>query len=143
MVDVSAKAPTHRTARATARIRMSVAARSALQHATLEKGDALVAAQLAGIMAAKQTPALIPLTHGLSLSAVHVTFEWHPDGTLEVSAQAVTTGPTGVEMEAMVAASVAALTIYDMTKSLDKGIVIEEIALQEKTGGKSGQWRRT
>ena len=142
MVDVSAKSPTLRTARAAARVRMSPAAREALQAATLPKGDAFVTAQVAGILAAKQTAALIPLCHPLSLDAVDVTFEWDPEGVLVITASARTTGSTGVEMEAMVAASVAALTMYDMTKALDKGIAIEEVCLMEKTGGKSGTWRR-
>ena len=142
MVDVSAKTPSLRTARAVARVRMSPEARDALQAATLPKGDAFVTAQVAGILAAKQTATLIPLCHPLSLDAVDVTFEWGSDGRLCVEAQVRTTGPTGVEMEAMVAASVAALTIYDMTKALDKGIAIEEVCLMEKTGGKSGSWQR-
>lgn len=142
MVDVSAKDPTQRTARAVARVRMSPTARGALQAATLPKGDAFVAAQLAGIMAAKQTAGLIPLAHPIALDHVDVTFGWEEDGTLAVSAVASTTAQTGVEMEAMVAAAVAALTIYDMSKALDKGITIEEVCLLEKTGGKSGTWRR-
>lgn len=121
---------------------MSSAAREALQAATLPKGDAFVTAQVAGILAAKQTAALIPLCHPLSLDAVDVTFAWDEAGLLVITATARTTGPTGVEMEAMVAASVAALTIYDMTKALDKGIAIEEVCLMEKTGGKSGTWQR-
>lgn len=142
MVDVSAKDPTLRTARAVARVRMSPEARGALQAATLPKGDAFVAAQLAGIMAAKQTAGLIPLAHPIALDHVDVTFAWDEDGTLAVSAVASTTAQTGVEMEAMVAASVAALTIYDMSKALDKGITIQEVCLLEKTGGKSGTWQR-
>lgn len=142
MVDVSAKAPTLRTARAIARVRMSPHAREALQAATLPKGDAFVTAQVAGILAAKQTGNLIPLCHSLSLDSVDVTFEWESDGALAIEVVARTTGPTGVEMEAMVGASVAALTVYDMTKALDKGITIEEVCLMEKTGGKSGTWRR-
>ena len=121
---------------------MSPEARAALLAATLPKGDAFVTAQVAGILAAKQTPSLIPLCHSLALDAVDVTFAWEADETLLVTATAVTTGPTGVEMEVMVAASVAALTIYDMTKALDKGITIEEVCLMEKTGGKSGTWQR-
>lgn len=142
MVDVSAKHPTQRTARAVARVRMSPEARSALESATLPKGDAFVAAQLAGILAAKQTATLIPLAHPIALAVVDVTFAWDPGSTLAVTAVASTTAQTGVEMEAMVAASIAALTIYDMTKALDKGIAIEEVCLMEKTGGKSGTWRR-
>jgi cyclic pyranopterin monophosphate synthase len=140
MVDVSAKAVTARSARAEARVRMSLSARKALEEATLSKGDAYVAAQLAGIMAAKQTGTLIPLAHPLPLAQVEVRFDWTDDGALRVEATARTTAQTGVEMEAMVAASVAALTIYDMTKALDKGIVIEAVRLLEKTGGKSGHW---
>ena len=140
MVDVSAKAHTPRFARAEARVRMSQEARAALESATLAKGDAFVAAQIAGIMAAKQTGTLIPLAHPLPLAQVEVTFHFADDGALCVEATARTTAQTGVEMEAMVAASIAALTIYDMTKALDKGITIERVRLLEKSGGKSGHW---
>jgi len=140
MVDVSAKTTTLRTARAVARVRMSPEARDALQAAALPKGDAFVTAQVAGILAAKQTATLIPLCHPLSLDALDVTFDWESDGVLSVEAKARTTGPTGVEMEAMVAASVAALTIYDMAKAADKGITSQSIGLLSKTGGKSGDW---
>jgi cyclic pyranopterin phosphate synthase len=142
MVDVSGKDASTRVARAEAVVRMNDAARKALQEATLPKGDAFVAAQLAGIMAAKQTAALIPLAHVLPLSSVDVRFEWTADGALRVAAQAQTVATTGVEMEAMVAACVAALTIYDMSKALDKGISIESVRLLEKSGGKSGHWVR-
>ena len=141
MVDVAAKAPTARTARAQSRVRLSAPAAEALRSATLSKGDALVTAQVAGIMAAKRTSELIPLCHSLALSSVDVTFDWDDHTTLRIDARAATVGPTGVEMEALVAASVAALTIYDMCKALDKGIVIEAVRLLEKTGGKSGDWR--
>ncbi|MEO6913889.1 MAG: cyclic pyranopterin monophosphate synthase MoaC [Candidatus Baltobacteraceae bacterium] len=141
MVDVSAKAPTLRTARALARVRMPDSAQAALRELSLAKGDALVTAQLAGIMAAKQTATLIPLAHPLPLASVNVEISWDSDGALRIEAHARTSAQTGVEMEAMVAAAVAALTIYDMAKSLDKGIVIEEVRLLEKTGGKSGDWR--
>jgi cyclic pyranopterin phosphate synthase len=141
MVDVSAKSPTLRFARAEALIAMNDAARAALREATLTKGDALVSAQIAGIMAAKQTAALIPLAHPLPLSSIDVRFDWCEDGRLRVEAEARTTAATGVEMEAMVAASIAALTIYDMAKALDKGIVISTVRLLEKSGGKSGSWR--
>jgi cyclic pyranopterin phosphate synthase len=104
------------------------------------KGDAFVAAQLAGIMAAKRTDELIPLAHPIAVGAVDVTFAWVDEVTLQVISRASTVGPTGVEMEAMVAASVAALTIYDMCKAVDKGIVVESVRLLEKTGGKSGSW---
>jgi len=140
MVDVSGKAATARTARAQARVRLGAEAASALRDAALAKGDALSAAQIAGIMAAKQTPSLIPLTHGIPLAKVDVRFSWDGD-VLLIDAIAATTAPTGVEMEAMVAASVSALTIYDMAKSVDKGIVIESVRLLEKSGGKSGVWR--
>lgn len=139
MVDVTAKAATHRSARAEAIVRMSARACSALREATLAKGDALVTAQIAGISAAKRTDMLIPLAHTLPLTSVDVCFEWIP-GALRIEAQARSTGKTGVEMEALVAVSVAALTIYDMTKAIEKSITIECIRLLEKSGGKSGAW---
>lgn len=142
MVDVSAKPQTPRSARAEAFVRMSPAARRALKKATLPKGDAFAAAQIAGIMAAKQTATLIPLAHSLPLSQVEVRFAWSRDA-LRVESQARTVAATGVELEAMVAACVAALTVYDMCKSLDKGIVVENVRLVEKAGGKSGLWRRS
>jgi len=141
MVDVSEKSHTVRFARAEAYVAMNEQARDALRQATLPKGDAFVAAQLAGILAAKQTPSLIPLTHSLPLAGVEVSFDWCDDGRLRVEAQARTTAQTGVEMEAMVAAAIAALTIYDMCKALDQGIAIETVRLLEKSGGKSGTWR--
>jgi len=141
MVDVGSKAVTQRTAHATARVRLPATVATALRAATLPKGDAFVTAQLAGILAAKQTGALIPLCHPLPLDAVDVTFAWEGDMVLRIDARATTTAKTGVEMEALVAASVAALTIYDMCKAVDKGIVIEAVRLEEKTGGKSGDWR--
>ncbi|MGA8097128.1 MAG: cyclic pyranopterin monophosphate synthase MoaC [Candidatus Cybelea sp.] len=140
MVDVSKKSVSSRCARAEALVRMNPPARTALRAATLPKGDAFVAAQVAGIMAAKRTAELIPLAHPLPLSSVDVRFDWCRDGTLRVEAEAHTTARTGVEMEAMVAASVAALTIYDMSKALDKGITIEAVRLLYKSGGKSGAW---
>jgi cyclic pyranopterin phosphate synthase len=140
MVDVSTKPVTARTARAQALVRMSPQAAQALRDATLPKGDAFVAAQLAGIMAAKQTGGLIPLAHPLPLAHVEVTFSWDDDRLLRVEASASTSAQTGVEMEAMIAASIAALTIYDMTKAVDKGIVIESVRLLSKSGGKSGEW---
>ena len=140
MVDVSGKAPTVRTARAEARVRFPGTCAQALRDATLEKGDAFVTAQIAGVMAAKQAASLIPLAHPLPLSKVDVTFDWAADDVLRIEAYASTNAQTGVEMEAMLAASVAALTIYDMSKAIDKGIVIEGVRLLEKTGGKSGRW---
>ena len=141
MVDVGAKGVTARTARACALVRLPPAAAAALRDATLPKGDAFVTAQIAGIFAAKRTGELIPLCHPLPLDAVDVSFSWEGTDVLRIEARATTTAKTGVEMEAMVAASVAALTIYDMCKSVDKGIVIEAVRLVEKTGGKSGTWR--
>jgi cyclic pyranopterin phosphate synthase len=142
MVDVGNKSVTRRTARAEVRVRMAIATARALREATLPKGDALVTAQVAGIMAAKQTAGLIPLAHPLPLSAVDVTFDWEDERVLRIESRATTDGKTGVEMEALVAASVAALTVYDMCKALEKGIEITELRLVEKTGGKSGDWRR-
>ena len=141
MVDVGAKPVTARAARAEARVRLSSAAADALRAATLPKGDAFAAAQLAGIMAAKRTDELIPLAHPIQLGAVDVAFAWDDETTLRITTRATTVGQTGVEMEAMVAASVAALTIYDMCKAVDKGIVLESVRLIEKTGGKSGDWQ--
>jgi cyclic pyranopterin phosphate synthase len=143
MVDVGAKAATARTARAEAFVRLSEDAANALRGAALAKGDAFAAAQLAGIMAAKKTGELIPLAHPIPLGAVDVAFGWAEPTLLRIESRATTFGQTGVEMEAMVAASVAALTIYDMCKAADKGIVVERVRLIEKTGGKSGDWRRS
>ncbi len=140
MVDVGSKRVTQRVAVARARIRMQAATADALRAATLPKGDAFVVAQLAGIVAAKKTSDLIPLTHALPLSSVDVTFAWVEPALLQVEATARTAAQTGVEMEALTAAAVAALTIYDMTKSLERGIVIEALRLVHKSGGKSGTW---
>jgi cyclic pyranopterin phosphate synthase len=139
MVDVSHKAPTKRTARAHAFVRMSQEVLAALP--SNPKGDPLAVARIAGILAAKRTAELIPLCHSLPLSHADVAIMPEPDG-LRVIASAVTTAQTGVEMEALTAASVAALTIYDMTKALDKRIEIQDVYLLEKTGGKSGDFRR-
>jgi cyclic pyranopterin phosphate synthase len=141
MVDVSEKAVTERSARAEAIVRMGTRAREALRAATLAKGDALTVAQIAGIAAAKQTGSLIPLAHALPLGNVSVRFEWDGD-LLRIESEAKTSAQTGVEMEALVAAAIAALTIYDMTKSIERDITIERIALLEKRGGKSGTWTR-
>ncbi|MBD5655670.1 MAG: cyclic pyranopterin monophosphate synthase MoaC [Candidatus Eremiobacteraeota bacterium] len=141
MVDVGAKSATLRFARARACVRMTVATENALRTATLGKGDAFAAAQIAGILAAKLTPNLIPLAHPLPLTSVDVAFAWIAPGLLQIEASASTSAQTGVEMEAMVAASIAALTIYDMSKSLEKGIAIESVRLVEKRGGKSGTWQ--
>jgi cyclic pyranopterin phosphate synthase len=141
MVDVGRKDATVRFAHARAVMRLTQATEDALRAATLHKGDAFVTAQVAGIMAAKQTASLIPLAHPLPLTNVEVRFEWIAPGKLAIDATAATSAQTGVEMEAMVAASIAALTIYDMTKAVDKGNMVEMVALVEKRGGKSGTWR--
>jgi cyclic pyranopterin monophosphate synthase len=140
MVDVGGKAETARSATATGRIRMSPQALAAVREGSGPKGDVLAAARIAGIMAAKKTGELIPLCHPLALDAVSVDFAFEADG-VRATARASLTGRTGVEMEAMTAVSIALLTIYDMAKALDKGMVIEEVRLLEKTGGKSGDWR--
>ncbi|WP_321470327.1 cyclic pyranopterin monophosphate synthase MoaC [uncultured Paludibaculum sp.] len=139
MVDVSEKTATKRTARARGFVRMKAAMLKALPENP--KGNPLEVARIAGVMAAKRTHELIPLCHPLALSHVDVDAVVKKDG-IALEATVSTTGPTGVEMEALTAVSVAALTIYDMTKALDKGITIERIELMEKTGGKSGHYRR-
>ena len=140
MVDVGGKQPTARSATAEGRIRMTSAAIEAVREGSGAKGDALAAARIAGIMAAKKTADLIPLCHPLALDSVTVGFAFE-DGAVRVVATASLTGRTGVEMEAMTAASVALLTIYDMAKAVDKGMVIDGVRLLAKTGGKSGDWR--
>jgi cyclic pyranopterin phosphate synthase len=140
MVDVSAKAPTRREAEASAFVELSEAVLAALPHNP--KGNPLEVARFAGIQAAKRTSELIPMCHPLPLSMVDVTTEITGNG-IAIRSIAATTGPTGVEMEALTAASVAALTIYDMCKALDKGIVIREIRLERKSGGKSGDFVRS
>jgi len=133
MVDVSHKKVSTRTASAQALVRMSARAAKAMREVALPKGDALVAAQIAGIMAAKQTAMLIPLAHQIELSSVDVAFSWHDEMTLRIEASARTAARTGVELEAMIAASAAALTVYDMTKSVDRGTRIAEVRLLSKT----------
>ena len=139
MVDVGGKAETQRMARAGGVIRMSDAALAAIRAGDAPKGDVLGTARIAGIMAAKKTAELIPLCHPLALTSVEVAFDY-VEGGIAVSATASLTGRTGVEMEAMTAASVALLTVYDMAKALDKGMVIDGVRLLEKRGGKSGHW---
>jgi cyclic pyranopterin phosphate synthase len=142
MVDVSGKADSHRTARAEGRICMSAATlREILDHG-VAKGDVLAVARVAGIQGAKRCADLIPLCHPLPLSRVCVDFEAAGDDTLVVRAECRVTGKTGVEMEALTAVSIAALTIYDMCKAMDKGMVISEVRLLHKAGGKSGTWSR-
>ena len=140
MVDVGGKAETARVAMASGRIRMRAEALAAIREGDVPKGDVLAAARIAGIMAAKKTADLIPLCHPLSLDAVTVDFTFE-DQAVRAIATASLTGRTGVEMEAMTATSIALLTIYDMAKALDKGMVIEDVRLVEKRGGKSGTWR--
>lgn len=140
MVDVGGKPETARSATATGRIRMSEEALTAVREGSGPKGDVLAAARIAGIMAAKKTGELIPLCHPLALDAVSVDFAFE-DGAVRATARASLSGRTGVEMEAMTAASIALLTIYDMAKALDKAMVIEDVRLLEKTGGKSGDWK--
>lgn len=140
MVDVSAKPTTARQAIATGRIRMSREAAAAIADGQVKKGDVLSVARIAGIMAAKRTADLIPLCHPLPLAAVTIEFDMDADG-VTVTATARTAAQTGVEMEAMTAASVTLLTIYDMAKALDKGMIIDGVRLLAKSGGKSGEWR--
>ena len=140
MVDVGGKPQTARSATAEGRICMAPATLAAVREGSGPKGDVLAAARIAGIMAAKKTGELIPLCHPLALDAVTVDFACEEDG-VRVTATASLTGKTGVEMEALTAASVALLTIYDMAKALEKGMTIEGVRLLAKTGGKSGDWR--
>lgn len=140
MVDISAKNATMREAIAEGRITMSAEALAAIRDGAVKKGDVLATARIAGIMAAKKTSELIPLCHPLALSKVAVDFEFEAAG-IRVTALARLTGQTGVEMEALTAASVALLTIYDMAKAIDKAMVISDVRLLSKSGGKSGDWR--
>ena len=143
MVDVSAKESTERLARATGVISMSREALQAVRKNEVEKGDVLAVARIAGVMAAKRTAELIPLCHPLMLTDVQVAVDI--DDTIpgiRVESTVRTAGKTGVEMEAIVAVSVTLVTVYDMCKSLDKSMVISEICLAEKTGGRSGTWKR-
>ncbi len=141
MVDVGAKDVTERRAVARATVRMSPDTARAVARGDAPKGDVLGTARLAGIMAAKRTDELIPLCHSLPLSFVGVEAEV-ADDAVTLTAEARTTAQTGVEMEALTAVSVAALTVYDMVKGIEKGVEIAEVVLVEKTGGKSGDWRR-
>ncbi|MCC6525642.1 MAG: cyclic pyranopterin monophosphate synthase MoaC [Polyangiaceae bacterium] len=143
MVDVSDKRVTERRAVAEARVRMQPATARLIADDRAKKGDVLAAARIAGIMAAKRTPELIPLCHGIALSRVVVELAVDAErGLVTVRAEATAVDRTGVEMEAMVAASVASLVLYDMLKSADRGMTIERVALAEKSGGRSGHWRR-
>ncbi|MFF3645902.1 cyclic pyranopterin monophosphate synthase MoaC [Streptomyces sp. NPDC002564] len=141
MVDVSAKDVTARTARASGRVRVSPRVIELLRGEGVPKGDALATARIAGIMGAKRTPDLIPLCHPLAVSGVKLDLSV-ADDAVEIVATVKTTDRTGVEMEALTAVSVAALTVVDMVKAVDKGAVISEVRVEEKTGGKSGVWSR-
>jgi cyclic pyranopterin monophosphate synthase len=141
MVDVSAKDVTQRQAVATGRVRVSRTVVDLLRGDGVPKGDALGVARVAGIMAAKRTPDLVPLCHPLAISGVTVDLSV-VDDAVEISATVRTTDRTGVEMEALTAVSVAALTVVDMVKAVDKAAVISDIRVETKTGGKSGDWRR-
>jgi cyclic pyranopterin phosphate synthase len=142
MVDVSAKADSHRVATATATLRMAPATLQEIMEHGIAKGDVLAVARVAGIQAAKRTSELIPLCHPLPVSKVAVAFDSPADGELRVTGEVTVTGKTGVEMEALTTVTIAALTVYDMCKAIDKGMVIENVGLQKKTGGKSGTWER-
>ena len=141
MVDVSAKAETTRVAVARGRITMLPATLALIQAGEVGKGDVLGVARLAGIMAAKRTAELIPLCHPLMLSKVSVDLTPAPPGAVEIEALVKVTGQTGVEMEALTAVTVAALTVYDMCKAADRGMRIEDVRLVEKSGGKSGTYK--
>jgi cyclic pyranopterin phosphate synthase len=143
MVDVGSKRNTQREAVAVATVRMKPDTLRKLIEQALPKGDVLTTAKVAGVLAAKQTPSLIPLAHPIALNSVDITFDIDRDsGTIEVHAIVRCEGKTGVEMEAMTACAVASLTIYDMCKSAEKGIIIDALQLVRKSGGKSGTWER-
>ena len=142
MVDVSTKTETQRTAVASGLVRMQAATLKMIVDKGLPKGDVLAVARVAGIQAARRCADLIPLCHPLPLSRVSIEFTPVDEQSLEISATCKVTGKTGVEMEALTAVSIAALTVYDMCKAVDKGMVIESVCLQHKDGGKSGTWER-
>ncbi|MBN9517360.1 cyclic pyranopterin monophosphate synthase MoaC [bacterium] len=142
MVDVGAKAETHRTARASAVVRMQPATLALVRDRKLSKGDVLEVARLAGIMAAKKTADLVPLCHPLPLTSVKLSFTVQEPDAVRVEATAAVFARTGVEMEALTAVTVAALTVYDMCKAVDRGMTVEAIRLEEKEGGASGHFTR-
>ncbi len=141
MVDVGGKERTERVAVATARLRMQPATVARIREGRVEKGDVLAAARLAGVMATKRTPDLIPLCHPIALTGVTVEVTLDDNGA-QVRAEVKTLDRTGVEMEALTAAATAALTIYDMVKSVDRGMVVESLQLEHKAGGRTGTWHR-
>ncbi len=142
MVDVGEKAISHREATALAEVKMQPETLELLLGGNLPKGDALQVARIAGIMAAKNTPNLIPLCHPIPISSIKVDLEAIDEMTLQIVATVKNAAQTGVEMEALTACSVAALTLYDMAKAVDRGMEIRSIRLKEKKGGKSGHWKR-
>ena len=142
MVDVSGKAATAREAHARAVVRMAKSTLTAIYADGVAKGDVLAVARVAGIQAAKRTSELIPLCHPLSLTKVGIEFQADAEDGLTIDAVCRVSGPTGVEMEALTAAAVAALTVYDMCKALDRGMAVEHLGLVAKSGGKSGTWTR-
>jgi cyclic pyranopterin monophosphate synthase len=142
MVDVGDKPVTRRLARASGRVQMAAETLARIRDKQLAKGDVLEVARLAGIMAAKRTADLIPLCHPLPLESVTIDLSFPNENTLRIEALAQVDGKTGVEMEALTAVSVAALAVYDMCKSIDRGITIGSIQLEEKSGGRSGHWLR-
>jgi cyclic pyranopterin monophosphate synthase len=144
MVDVGSKEPTARRAVAEARVRMSPETAAAIENRDAPKGDVIGTARIAGIQAAKRAGELIPLAHPLPLTHVDIEVRVHAaEGVVDLVAEARTVARTGVEMEAMTACAIAALTVYDMVKGLERGIAIERVALREKSGGSSGEWRRS
>ncbi|MEX2316868.1 MAG: cyclic pyranopterin monophosphate synthase MoaC [Pirellulales bacterium] len=143
MVDVGAKPVTRRIARASGRVRMAADTLLLIQEGRAAKGDVLEVARLAGIMAAKRTADLIPLCHPLAIESITIDFTFPDEQTLAIEATVQVEAKTGVEMEALTAVSVAALTVYDMCKSVDRGMTIGPIQLEEKSGGKSGHWQRS
>jgi cyclic pyranopterin phosphate synthase len=142
MVDVGDKAVTRRVARASAEVRLAAETLALVRDKRAAKGDVLEVARLAGIMSTKRTADLIPLCHPLALESVKIDFTFHDDRTLRIEATVQVDAKTGVEMEALTAVSVAALTVYDMCKSVDRGMTIGPIQLEEKSGGRSGLWQR-
>ncbi len=142
MVDISQKNDTVREAVVTGGIRMKPATLVKIKQNEIKKGDVLSVARVAGIMAAKKTPDLIPLCHPITIDNIAVDFNFVGDDFIRIKTTAKSSGKTGVEMEALVAASVAALTIYDMCKAVDKGMIIEQVCLESKKGGKSGTYIR-
>jgi cyclic pyranopterin phosphate synthase len=140
MVDTTAKAETEREARASALVRMAATTLATIRAGTAVKGDVLGVARLAGILAAKRTDELIPLCHSLPITGATVDFSFPDDTTLRIDTTVRTFGRTGVEMEALTAASIAALTVYDMCKAIDRVMTVERVRLESKKGGKSGPW---